>query len=86
MRKNRSMRVTSQCLLLMAVLFEPHYLTRRSLEASVAAIRGFRLRNRQSVRVIIHRGTKKRTELQILHVCHTIHIFVLNVNFDLILG
>ncbi|KAG6948894.1 hypothetical protein JG688_00014882 [Phytophthora aleatoria] len=35
MRKNKSMLVTSQCLLLMATPFEPEYLTGRSLDTAV---------------------------------------------------
>ncbi|KAG2967166.1 hypothetical protein PC118_g18744 [Phytophthora cactorum] len=60
MRKNKSMCVTSQWLLLMLFALS----TGRSLDAAVVSIRRFRLRNRLSVRVITHRGTKKRSELQ----------------------
>ncbi|KAG3105801.1 hypothetical protein PI125_g13361 [Phytophthora idaei] len=49
MRKNKSMCVTSQYLLLMAVHFEPEYLTGRSLDAAVASIRSLRLPNLLSV-------------------------------------
>ncbi|KAG2893076.1 hypothetical protein PC115_g18589 [Phytophthora cactorum] len=54
------MCVTSQWLLLMLFALS----TGRSLDAAVVSIRRFRLRNRLSVRVITHRGTKKRSELQ----------------------
>ncbi|KAE8956003.1 hypothetical protein PF011_g31623 [Phytophthora fragariae] len=61
-----SVGVTTECLLIMAARFEPRFLKDRSPAAATEYLRRFRQRHKLSIRRITHRGTKQRSDLEVV--------------------
>ncbi|KAE9163182.1 hypothetical protein PF002_g31926 [Phytophthora fragariae] len=66
MRRNKSKCVTTECLMIMAARFEPRFLKDRSPAAATEYLRRFRRRHKLSIRRITHRGTKQRSDLEVV--------------------
>ncbi|KAF4129394.1 DDE superfamily endonuclease [Phytophthora infestans] len=66
MRKNRSLCVSMQCLLLMHSRFDGELFTSRSRGANIEFLRRFLKRNRLSITRITHKGRKIRSDMEIM--------------------
>ncbi|KAF4138599.1 DDE superfamily endonuclease, partial [Phytophthora infestans] len=68
MRKNRSLCVSMQCLLLMHSRFDRELFASRSRGANIEFLRRFLKRSRLSIRRITHKGRKIRSDMEIMLV------------------
>ncbi|KAF4149685.1 DDE superfamily endonuclease, partial [Phytophthora infestans] len=66
MRKNQSLCVSMQCLLLMHSRFDGELFASRSRGANIEFLRRFLKRNRLSIRRITHKGRKIRSDMEVM--------------------